>query len=101
MCSCVRTFARLLGFLRPYRRGVIASLVLAALAMVCTVAIPWLTGQAGNKITAHEHAGLRELALRVVGAAILRLPFSAHRRALGGPGPPAGEDEPAQPEVQG
>ena len=46
------TFGRLLGFLRPYKRGVIASLVLAALAMVCTVAIPWLTGKAVNRITA-------------------------------------------------
>src|SRR3954447_6500439 len=84
MCSCVRTFARLLGFLRPYRRGVIASLVLAALAMVCTVAIPWLTGQAVNKITAHDHAGLRELALGVVGVAILRLAFSVQRRLVAG-----------------
>src|SRR3954453_23246368 len=84
MCSCVRTFARLLGFLRPYRRGVIASLVLAALAMVCTVAIPWLTGQAVNKITAHDHAALRELALGVVGVAILRLAFSVQRRLVAG-----------------
>ena len=45
-CSCVSTFRRLLGFLRPYRAGAIWSLVLAALAMVGTVAIPWLTGQA-------------------------------------------------------
>src|SRR3954453_17535848 len=89
MCSCVRTFARLLGFLRPYRRGVIASLVLAALAMVCTVAIPWLTGQAVNKITAHDHAGLRELALGVVGVAILRLAFSVQRRILAARGGPA------------
>ena len=39
-------FWRLLGFLRPYRAGAAWSLVLAALAMVATVAIPWLTGQA-------------------------------------------------------
>src|SRR4051794_6727695 len=84
MCSCVRTFARLLGFLRPYRRGVIASLVLAALAMVCTVAIPWLTGQAVNDITAHDHAGLREMAAAVVGVAILRLALSVQRRLVAG-----------------
>src|SRR3954447_25039698 len=84
MCSCVRTFARLLGFLRPYRRGVIASLVLAALAMVCTVAIPWLTGKAVNRITAHDHEGLRELALAILAAAVLRLAFSVQRRLVAG-----------------
>src|SRR4051794_40429413 len=84
MCSCVRTFGRLLGFLRPYRRGVIASLVLAALAMVCTVAIPWLTGQAVNRITEHDHAGLRVLAIAVVGVALLRLALSVQRRLVAG-----------------
>src|SRR4051795_1818622 len=84
MCSCVRTFGRLLGFLRPYKRGVVASLVLAALAMVCTVAIPWLTGQAVNHITAHDHAGLREMAAAVVGVAILRLGLSVERRLVAG-----------------
>jgi ATP-binding cassette subfamily B protein len=80
----VRTFGRLLGFLRPYKRGVVVSLVLAALAMVCTVAIPWLTGQAVNKITAHDHAGLKELAAGVLGVALLRLVFSVQRRLVAG-----------------
>src|SRR4051812_19253423 len=84
MCSCVRTFGRLLGFLRPYRRGVIASLVLAALAMVCTVAIPWLTGRAVDRISAHDQAGLRVLAAGVVGAALLRLALSVQRRLVAG-----------------
>jgi ATP-binding cassette subfamily B protein len=80
----VRTFGRLLTFLRPYKRGVVASLVLAALAMVCTVAIPWLTGQAVNHITAHDHAGLREMAFAVVGVSILRLGLSVERRLVAG-----------------
>src|SRR5918912_4003746 len=83
-CSCVRTFGRLLGFLRPYKRGVVASLVLAGLAMVCTVAIPWLTGKAVNRITAHDHAGLRQLAVVVLGVAALRLFFSVQRRLVAG-----------------
>ena len=33
----------------PYKPGVVWSLVLAALAMVCTVAIPWLTGRAVDR----------------------------------------------------
>ena len=40
------TFYRLLGFLRPYRRGMIISWGLASLAMVITVALPALTGRA-------------------------------------------------------
>ena len=43
------TFWRLLGFLRPYRRTVIASLVFAWLAMGMTVLIPWLVGQDGRR----------------------------------------------------
>ena len=39
-------FYRLLGFLRPYKRGMIISWVLASLAMVMTVALPALTGRA-------------------------------------------------------
>src|SRR4051794_94757 len=84
MCSCVRTFARLLGFLRPYRRGVVASLVLAALAMACTVAIPWLTGQAVDRISAHDEAGLRTLAMAIVGVGLVRLGLSVVRRLVAG-----------------
>jgi len=40
------TFYRLLGFLRPYRRGLTVSWLLASLAMVMTVALPLLTGRA-------------------------------------------------------
>src|SRR4051812_8868893 len=89
MCSCVRTFGRLLGFLRPYKRGVVVSLVLAALAMVCTVAIPWLTGMAVNQITAHDHAGLKELAAAVLGVGLLRLVLSVQRRLVAGKVSPA------------
>jgi ATP-binding cassette subfamily B protein len=54
----MRTFYRLLGFLSPYRRGVIASAALAACAMAMTVLIPYLTGQAGEAI--HEGAAHRQ-----------------------------------------
>ena len=62
----MHTFGRLLSFLRPYKRGVVWSLVLAALAMVCTVAIPWLTGRAVDEITAGDKDALRMLAGAVV-----------------------------------
>ena len=49
------TFRRLLGFLRPYRNGVIWSFVLAFGALGATVLIPYLTGLAINAIRAHDH----------------------------------------------
>ena len=43
------TFYRLLGFLRPYKRGLPSPWALASLAMVMTVLIPYLTGLAPSK----------------------------------------------------
>ena len=40
-----RTFARLLGFLRPYRRGVAVSIVLAVGSQACQIALIWVTGR--------------------------------------------------------
>jgi ABC-type multidrug transport system fused ATPase/permease subunit len=39
-----RTFVRLLSFLRPYRRGVVISIVLAAGAQAAQIALIWVTG---------------------------------------------------------
>jgi ABC-type multidrug transport system fused ATPase/permease subunit len=80
----VHTFGRLLGFLRPYKRGVVWSLVLAALAMVCTVAIPWLTGRAVDQISSGDRDGLRTLAFAVIGVAVVRLGLSVLRRLVAG-----------------
>ena len=55
------TFRRLLGFLAPFRRGVIWSGVLAALAMGATVAIPALTGRAIDQVRQHDTADLHTL----------------------------------------
>src|SRR4051812_45634107 len=52
--------------------------------MVCTVAIPWLTGRAVDRISAHDQDGLRNLAIAVVGVALLRLVFSVLRRLVAG-----------------
>jgi len=50
------TFYRLLGFLRPYRRGLTISWILASLAMVMTVALPVITGHAVEAINHGAHA---------------------------------------------
>jgi ABC-type multidrug transport system fused ATPase/permease subunit len=80
----VRTFARLLGFLRPYRRGVAWSFALAATAMLFTVAIPWLTGRAIDQIREGDRDGLVVLALVIAGAGVLRLAFTVVRRLIAG-----------------
>ena len=78
------TFRRLLSFLRPYRRGVIGSLVLAWAAMGITVLIPWLIGTAIDAITADDRAELLPLAAAIVGAGILRLALTVTRRVIAG-----------------
>src|SRR2546423_7209306 len=77
------TFWRLLGFLRPYRGGVIVSFVLAAAAMGTGVLIPYLVGRTVDEIR-HGGAKLWPLALAVVAAALLRLVFSVVRRLVAG-----------------
>jgi len=80
----VVTFRRLLGFLRPHRRGVWGSLVLAVLAMGATVAIPWLTGRAIDRIRAGDEAELTTLAIAIAVAGLLRMLLTVGRRVIGG-----------------
>jgi ATP-binding cassette, subfamily B, bacterial len=80
----MRTFLRLLGFLRPYRRGAIGSLVLAALAMVGTAALPALTGRAIDDIERGDQSGLRLMAAAIAAAALGRLVLSVLRRLIAG-----------------
>jgi ATP-binding cassette subfamily B protein len=61
----MKTFYRLLGFLRAYKRGLSASWALASVAMVMTVALPYLTGRAVDALrTGALHAHRHELAAR-------------------------------------
>jgi ABC-type multidrug transport system fused ATPase/permease subunit len=79
----MRTFWRLLGFLRPYRSGVVVSFVLAAAAMGVGVLIPYLVGRTIDDIGAGG-PDLRPLALAVIAAGLLRLVFSVARRMVAG-----------------
>ncbi|MGI8801294.1 MAG: ABC transporter ATP-binding protein [Solirubrobacteraceae bacterium] len=80
----MRTFYRLLGFLRPYRTSVLWSLVLASLAMVATVAIPYLSGRALDAIRAHDRHELALLAVGVAVAGLVRLALTVLRRLVAG-----------------
>jgi ABC-type multidrug transport system fused ATPase/permease subunit len=79
----MKTFWRLLGFLRPYRRGVLVSFVLAAAAMGVGVVIPYLVGRTVDEIR-DGSVNLWPLALAVAGAGVLRLAFSVVRRLVAG-----------------
>src|SRR3954467_3630933 len=74
------TFRRLLGFLRPYRRGLGASGLLAAVAMGMTALIPYLTGRAIDQMREGDRSGLHRLALAVLAAGVLRLALTGCRR---------------------
>ncbi len=92
------TFYRLLGFLRPYRRGLTVSWILASLAMVMTVALPALTGRAVEAINkgahaakhhqaalrAHEHHTLLTLALVILAVVLVRWGAMYWRRMVAG-----------------
>jgi ABC-type multidrug transport system fused ATPase/permease subunit len=78
------TFRRLLGFLRPYRRSLAVAGALAAVAMVMTVAIPWLSGRAIDQIREGDRSGLRVLVLAVLAAGVLRLALTVVRRLVAG-----------------
>jgi ATP-binding cassette subfamily B protein len=80
----VATFVRLLSFLRPYRAGAIWSLVLAALAMGATVAIPWLTGLGIDAVTRNDESDVKLYAGAIVLAALARLVLSVARRLVAG-----------------
>jgi ABC-type multidrug transport system fused ATPase/permease subunit len=80
----MRTFRRLLGFLRPYRRPLLISLGLAWLAMGMTVVIPLLSGAAVNAIEQRHRDDILPLVLALLGAGIFRLALTVGRRLIAG-----------------
>jgi len=80
----MRTYRRLMGFLRPYRRQLWGSLVFAWAAMGMTVLIPWLIGRAVNAIEDGKQPDLLPLAIAIVVAGVLRLGLTMVRRVVAG-----------------
>jgi ABC-type multidrug transport system fused ATPase/permease subunit len=92
------TFYRLLGFLRPYKRGLGASWLLASVAILVTVAVPVLTGRAVDAVTTgarhaqrhelaarnHDRHTLLLVALAIVGAVLVRWLLTYMRRMIAG-----------------
>ena len=81
-----RTFARLLGFLRPYRVGLIASILLAVGSQAAQIALVWVTGRDAidRALLQHDAHRLRWTVATVVGLGIVRAALMAARRLLSG-----------------
>src|SRR5579862_3069162 len=80
----MRTFWRLLAFLRPYRGAVAWSFAFAFGSIGATVLIPFLTGDAINTISSHDRHTLVVWAIAIVAAGIARLGLSVARRLVAG-----------------
>jgi ATP-binding cassette subfamily B protein len=81
----VRTFVRLLGFLRPYRWSLAVSVVLAVGSQAAAVAIAFLTGDAlQGAVDSASTNTLWTLALAVLLVGLARALFMAGRRLISG-----------------
>ena len=80
----MKTFQRLLEFLRPYRSGVRWSFVLACGAMGMTVLIPYLTGRAIDAVRFHHRGSLTLFVVLIAIAGVGRLVLSVGRRLVAG-----------------
>ena len=80
-----QTFARLLGFLRPYKLSLTVSILLAVLSQGAAIALIWLTGEVIDKALAtHDHQMLWILVGAVLAVGFARAGLMAGRRLLSG-----------------
>ena len=81
-----RTFARLLGFLRPYRRGVAVSIVLAVGSQACQIALILVTGRKviDGALLRHDTHRLWLYVGLIAGLGALSAVFMLGRRLLSG-----------------
>jgi len=80
----VPTFRRLLGFLRPYRGTWTISFALALLAMLATVASPWLVGRGIDRIREGDRDGLTTIVVAIALLGLARLLLTVGRRLVAG-----------------
>jgi len=79
------TFARLLGFLRPYKLSLIVSIVLAVASQGAQIGLVWVTKDViDNAIAPHDAGKLWLYVWVIVGLGVLRAGFMAARRLISG-----------------
>jgi ATP-binding cassette subfamily B protein len=79
-----RTFVRLVGFLKPYRLGLVVSVVLAVGAQAAQIAIILLSGAAIGAIKNGQHHQLWTLIAWIVATGVARALFMSGRRFIAG-----------------
>jgi ABC-type multidrug transport system fused ATPase/permease subunit len=80
------TFVRLLGFLRPYRLGLLGSIVLAVGSQAAQIALVWVTGRnvIDDALIHHDTRQLWVAVLTIVGLGIARALLMSGRRLISG-----------------
>jgi ATP-binding cassette subfamily B protein len=80
-----RTFARLLGFLKPYKLSLIVSIVLACGSQAAQVALVWVVGGVINKaIVPHDRDRLSVYVWTIVGLGAVKAVLMVGRRLISG-----------------
>ena len=80
-----QTFARLLGFLRPYKISLIVSILLAVGSQGAAIALIWLTKEViDGALAAHDHQKLWILVAAVLAVGFVRAILMAGRRLISG-----------------
>lgn len=80
-----RTFARLLGFLKPYKISLIVSIVLACGSQAAQIALVWVVGGVINKaIVPHDQEQLHVYVWTIVGLGVLKAALMVGRRLISG-----------------
>ncbi len=79
------TFARLLGFLKPYKISLIVSIVLACGSQAAQIALVWVVGGVINKaIVPRDREQLRVYVWTVIGLGVLKAALMVGRRLISG-----------------
>jgi ABC-type multidrug transport system fused ATPase/permease subunit len=79
------TFARLLGFLSPYRVSLVISIVLAVASQGAQIALVWVTKNVIDQaITPHDAGKLWVYVWTIIGLGVLRAGLMAARRLISG-----------------
>jgi ABC-type multidrug transport system fused ATPase/permease subunit len=79
------TFARLLGFLRPYKIGLIVSTLLAIGSQIAQIALVWVTAHViDDAITPRDASKLWMYVWVIIGLGALRAAFMVGRRLISG-----------------